>query len=84
MPLTQEQVDQINADIELAARAAGPIVEIFGPQATVALLLGKAMAKLVPETVAIIERWIAGQDPTPEEKANMAAELSVLSDPNLP
>lgn len=84
MPLTPEQVAAIQAEIELGATLAGPFVQLFGPQATAGLLIGRAVANQVPELVAIVQRWVEGQAPTEEEKAKLKEQLAVLGDPNLP
>ena len=84
MPLTDEQVAEIEKDIELAATAAAPIVAIFGPQATAGLIVGRVVARFLPRLVAIVERSIQGVPPTEDEKQMMRDELTVLNDPNLP
>lgn len=82
--MTQEQIDQIKADIELAASAATALAGVFAPGVTAWIVIGKAVAKQMPELVAIVEKWIAGEKPTAEEIAIVQAQLKVLQDPNLP
>lgn len=82
--LTQDQIDAIKSDIDLAAGAASPFVAMLGPEALAALAIARAVAKEMPATVKIIQRWAGGQKPTMEEEAAFNAELKVLADPDLP
>lgn len=84
MPLTPEEVKQIQEQIKLAAVGAAPIVALLGPEATGMLIVGNVIAQRVPEAVAIVQKWVAGAAPTPEEEAQVAAELAILSNPDLP
>lgn len=82
--LTQEQIDAIRADINLASTAASPLIALLGPVAITALAVGRAVAQEIPATIAVFQRWAAGEKETPEELAAMNAELDVLRNPNLP
>jgi hypothetical protein len=82
--MTQEQIDALKVDIELAARAAAPFVALLGPQATAGLVIGQAVARQLPDLVATVEKLLKGVEPTEEEKTEFRAKLAVLADPNLP
>lgn len=82
--LTPEQIDQIRSDINLAASATAPFAAMLGPVAITALAVGRIVAQEIPATIAVFQRWAAGQKETPEELAAMQAELEILGNPDLP
>lgn len=77
---TEQLLKDIIANLELGADLAG----IFAPQMIPLVVIGKAMDKMVPGLAGIVQRWIEGNPPTEEEKAQLRQMLGVLGDPNLP
>ena len=84
MPISDEQVRDVQHQIELLAASAAPFVAMLGPQAVAAMVIGRAIAPLLPVTVQMVERLLTGSPITDTERAQNASELAVLNDPALP
>lgn len=63
---------------------AGSVAQVFLPQYAALIAIGQAVDVLLPGLAGDVARWIAGEEPSPDEKAELARKLSVLADPNLP
>ena len=73
-------VQEIIGNLELGA----DIASIFRPEIIPFLIMGKAVDKAVPGLAAMVQRWVEGNPPTDQEKADLKAKLAVLADPNNP
>lgn len=77
---TEQLAKDILANLELGADMAG----LFAPEIIPLVVMGKAMDKMVPGLAGLVQKWVEGNPPTDEEKADLRAKLAVLSDPNNP
>lgn len=70
-------LDNIEQELEGAADFAG----VLDPALVPPLVIGKAVARLVPGIAATVDGWIQGNPPTAADKDQKAKELAVLGDP---
>lgn len=73
-------LDGIVSEVNNAADFAGTL----DPGIIPFIAIGKGIDRMIPGLAATVDRWIQGNPPTDQEKADLAAQLKVLSDPNLP
>lgn len=73
-------VNTVVTDLNAAADYAG----IVDPDLIPFIQLGKAVDKMLPGIAGHVASWIEGNPPTEAEKADLAAKLGVLGDPNQP
>ena len=73
-------LDTVVTDLNSAADFAG----IIDPALVPFIAIGKAVDKMIPGLASGVAGWIEGNAPTDQEKAEKAAQLTVLGNPNLP
>lgn len=77
---TKNLLDLITKEVGQAADLAG----IIDPALIPFIAIGKAMGGLIPGLISEVQSWVEGNPPTEAEKADLAAKLAVLSNPDLP
>lgn len=82
--MTPEQLQDLLDNIFEEVNAVTTYASGVAPQLLPAVVIGRALQKVVPGIAADIDRMIQGNPPTDLEKANMRAKLSVLGNPDLP
>jgi hypothetical protein len=73
-------LDNIVTEVNGAADFAGALDPAIIPF----IAIGKAVDKLIPGLAESVDNWIQGNPPTDAEKAELAQQLSVLGNPDLP
>lgn len=81
---TPEEIKQIVQNVETELEGAADFAGALAPQLIPFVLIGKAVAKVMPDLLASVDAWILGNPPTQKEKDDLAAKIAALSDPNLP
>lgn len=76
----QQTIDNVVTELNGVADYAG----VLDPGLLPFLAIGKAIDKQIPGLAAAVDGWLSGNPPTPEEKAALLQQLSVLGNPNLP
>jgi hypothetical protein len=46
--------------------------------------MGKALDKAIPGLAGTVQKWIDGNPPTDDERAELKAKLAILADPDNP
>lgn len=82
--MTPEQTKELLANIVTEINQAGDTLGLFVPQVAAAMVIGKAVDRLIPGLVADVQSWIEGNPPTAQEKADVAAKINELLNPDLP
>lgn len=82
--MTAAEIESLSKDIIAQLDAGVSMVGLFDPALIPAILIGRAVSNLVPGLAGDIARWVEGNPPTDEEKAQFREKLNVLLDPNLP
>jgi len=73
-------LDNIVAEVNGAADFTGTL----DPGLIPFIVIGKAIDTQLPGLVATVDKWIQGNLPTAQEKSDLAQQLSVLGNPDLP
>jgi len=74
----QDLLNTIVTDLNTAATFAG----VIDPALVPFIQIGKAVDKAIPGLAASVAGWIGGQAPTDAEKADFAAKLAALGNPD--
>lgn len=82
--MTAEEVEALTNEIIAGLESGADMASVLAPQIIPFVLIGKAIDKVVPGLAGMITRWVDGNPPTEEEKADLRAKLAVLADPNNP
>lgn len=82
--MTPDQLKTLLENIVTEANNAASFAGALDPALMPFIAIGKAVDQVVPGLVAGIDAWIQGNPPTDAEKADVAAKLAVLGDPNAP
>jgi hypothetical protein len=76
----KQLVENIVTDLNGVADFAGALDPALLPF----IAIGKAVDQQLPGLATAIDGWLKGNSPGAVEKADLIAQLKVLSDPNLP
>lgn len=82
--MTPEELANLETEVSAAVDTAGNLVGAIDPELIPFIVIGKVVAKGIPEIVDVVQKWIEGVEPTAEEKTELARKMAVLRDPNLP
>lgn len=82
--MTPEEIEDLVEQIVLNVQLGVEMGAILAPEIIPFVLLGKALDNTIPGLAGIVTRWVEGNPPTAEEKADLKKKLSVLSDPEAP
>lgn len=82
--MTPEELKTLLDNIVTEVNSAADFAGIVDPALIPIIAIGKAVDKQIPGLVATVDRWIQGNPPTDQEKADLAAQLKVLGNPDLP
>lgn len=82
--MTPDQLKTLLENIVTEANTASSFVGALDPALIPFIAIGKAVDTVIPGLAGGIDNWIQGNPPTDAEKADIAAKLAVLSDPNAP
>ena len=64
-----------------AVDAAAALAQVFLPQFTAFIVLGRAAAKAAPGLYEDVVKLLSKDEPTPEEKQDLARKLQALANP---
>lgn len=76
----QTLLDGIVSEVNNAADFVGTLDPALIPF----IAIGKGVDRMIPGLAATVDKWIQGNPPTDQEKADLAAQLKVLGNPDLP
>ena len=82
--MTPDEIKTLLDGIITEVNGAADFLGTLDPAIIPFLVIGKAIDKQIPGLVATVDRWIQGNAPTAQEKADMIQQLSVLGNPDLP
>lgn len=82
--MTPEETQSLLTEIITGIETGVGFVGVIDPALIPAIVIGKAVGNLVPGIAASVQRWIEGNPPTDAEKAELAAKLETLGNPDLP
>lgn len=82
--MTATETQNLLTNIITAVNELGAVGQALAPQYAAFIAVGMAMDKQLPGLVAGVQNWIEGNPPTDAEKADLAAKLAVLGNPDLP
>jgi len=82
--MTPEELKTFLDNIVGEVNLAGDFIGTLDPAIIPYIVLGKAIDKMIPGVVYTVDKWIQGNTPTSQEKADMLQQLSVLGNPDLP
>lgn len=82
--MTQQQIEDLAKQIADSIRSGLDITSIFVPAGAAWMVIGRAVASVVPDLASTVTGWIEGNPPTEEELAEFKRKLAVLTDPNNP
>lgn len=82
--MTPNELKSLLDNVVTEANSVASFAGVLDPQIMPFIAIGKAVDKQLPGLAASVDRWIQGEPPTDAEKADMAAKLAVLKDPNCP
>lgn len=82
--MTSAELKQTLENITTELSSAGDFVGILDPALLPFIVIGKAVAKQIPELAAAVDDWIQGNPPTQAEVDDLHAKLAVLGNPDLP
>lgn len=82
--MTPEQLEELNKQIIDNLKLGADLASILAPQIVPWVVVGKALADVVPGLSGTVQRWVEGNPPTDDEKAELKAKLAILGDENLP
>lgn len=82
--MTAQEIEQLTNEIIAGLESGADMASVLAPQIIPFVLIGKAIDKVIPGLAGMITRWVDGNPPTDEEKADLQAKLAVLGDPNNP
>ncbi len=80
--MTPAEIKTLLDNIVTEVNSVADVASFLGPQVAAAVAVGKAVDKQIPGLVAAADAWIQGNPPTDADKADFAAKLGVLGDPN--
>lgn len=79
--MDQATLDQIKAEIAALGDFTAAIAGAVNPTLLPFIVIGKAAAVAVPTLVDDVNQWLAGQPPTDDQNAALAAKIAALSKP---
>lgn len=82
--MTPDQLKALLDTVVTDLNTAGDFAGTLDPALIPFIQIGKAVDKLVPGLAASVDKWIQGNPPTDQEKAEVLQQLNVLGNPNLP
>jgi hypothetical protein len=82
--MTPQELKAFLANIVAELNGVADFAGVLAPQFAAYIAIGKAIDTQIPGLAAMVDSWIQGNPPTPEELADFGAKLKVLNDPNLP
>jgi hypothetical protein len=80
-PLSPAQLQALQAEIDGAVGTAANIGEVIAPQYTGFIVLGQAVAHILPSLYNDVMQLLAKSEPTPADNAALAAKIAALADP---
>lgn len=82
--MTAQETEQLLTNIIAGLDTASMFAGVIDPKLIPLIAIGQAVDKQIPGLAAAVQNWIEGNNPTDAEKADTAAKLAVLGDPNNP
>lgn len=82
--MSPEETKALLDNVITEVGGAADLVGIIDPALLPLIVIGKAVSKVIPGLAADVQKWIEGNPPTEAEKADTAAKIAVLQDPNNP
>lgn len=82
--MTPDQLKEILNSVEVELEGAADFVGTLDPALVPMIIIGKAVARVIPGLAATVDGWIQGTPPTQADKDQKAAELAVLGNPGGP
>lgn len=82
--MTADELKTLLSNIDAELNGVADFAGALDPALLPFIAIGKAVGKQIPGLVAGVAEWVAGNAPTDQDKADLAAKLTLLSDPNAP
>jgi hypothetical protein len=82
--MTPEQLETLVQEIIGNLELGADIASIFRPEIIPFVVMGKALDKAIPGLAGTVQKWIDGNPPTDDERAELKAKLAILADPDNP
>ena len=82
--MTPDDLKTLLDDIVTEVNNAADFVGTLDPAIIPFIVIGKAIDKQIPGVVSTVDKWLQGNPPNSADKAELATQLSVLGNPDLP
>lgn len=80
--MTTEERRSLETEISTALQGGLDVAEIFAPEAKIALIIGRAVAKYVPQLAEDVAAFFEKEDPTEQDASDLAKSIASLIDPD--